>query len=343
MKSAVSRLFFVGLFLCAGRSAGQITVPLDNSNGQVFLVDVSRHLLYAGESSNAGTKHLDVINTLTNTVVGSFSYTGSGFSSQIGVSGNSVVWADQSNSLVRVIAVDNAGVPTLTRADSATLATGAAGLATTYAVNMQGTGDFMNIVNTANGSLLFHVAIGGVAGPVYSDTNTGLYYARSTNSVQVIDSSNGTILRTLNGFMTAVDSSAAHNFVYMINGANTQVLQQLSGATNSVTASFDFGSGASITATAVDAASGNVFVGLQAQNRVLQFNSNMTLLQQFTFASPEALAFADGELFVHLAGTSSVSVLAIPEPGTWLLLSGGLAVLGIFQRRRARGPTRSPA
>ena len=337
MKSTALRLLALTLALLGNRASAQIIIPINNSGQQTFAVDYARHLLFAGENGPT-SHHLNVINTLTNTVVGSYSYVG-GWSSQIDVSGNNVVWADQGDSLVRVIAVSNAGVPTLTRTDSATLATGVAGLPSTYAVSMQGTGDLLKIMNTSTGIQVgSSISLGGVAGGIFSDSNTNRFYARSTNSFKVIDATNGAVLRTLSGFVQAVDSSPSHNFVYFLSGANTQQLLQLNGVTNSQTAFYDFGAGASVTYVTTDPLTGNVFVGLQSQNRVVELSSGMAFVQQFSLTSPEALAYADGELFVHLTGTTSFSVLAIPEPGTTQLLLGGLAMLTFIRLRRTVHP-----
>ena len=76
----------------AGSAWGQTIITLDNTAYQYFAVDTTRHFLYAGESNGpGGTKHLDVISTLTNTVVGAYNFTAGGYSSYIAASGNSEI------------------------------------------------------------------------------------------------------------------------------------------------------------------------------------------------------------------------------------------------------------
>lgn len=322
------------LFLLAGLAKGQ-TILLSDSGSQSFALDSARHFLYAAEGSNASTKHLDVINTQTLAVVGTYSFVGSGYTSQVAASGTNVFWANQGGSQVKVISVDGSGTPTLTRNDSLSLATGVAALSTTYAASLQGTGDVMKIVQISDGSVLSTFSLGGVASSITSDPLSNLYYAkRNDPTVKVIDTS-GNLVRTLSGAVAAIDSSPGHHYVYFENGSTTQVLTQLNGSDNSATGnSYDFGSGASITAVAVDNSTGNLWVSLQSQNRVVELNSSMSFLQQFTVSNPAAIAFADGYAFVHNAGTNTIT--AIPEPGTWALVTGlasALAVI-VFRRRQ---------
>ena len=332
ITKALSALGLAGLL--ATGTAQAVTITIDNSGGQTFALDPARHFLYTGESTGpGGTKHLDVINTLTNTVVGNFSFTAGGYSSQIAASGTNVFWADQGSSLVRVIAVSNAGTPTAQRNDSLTLATGVAALSGTYAASLQGTGDFMRIINSGTGSTLQNVALGGVAGQVYADPLTNLYFARSTSAFKVI-TLGGAIVTTIPGLVTAIDASPAHHFVYY--SPTGQVLNQLDGGSIASTGrSFDFGAGASMSYVAADAQTGNVWVTLQAQNRVVELDPALNFVQQFTVTGAEAIAIQDGEAFVHQVGTSNVVVLAAPEPASAGLIVGVLGAVGAFRRRRA--------
>lgn len=325
----------------AGPVRAQVTINIDNSSQQYFAVDSSRNFLYVAEASNAGTKHLSVINTLTNTVVGTYSYNSSGYTSQVAASGTNVFWADQGSSQLKVIAVNGSGTPTLTRNDAATLATGVAALGTTYGVSQQGTGDVMDINLISNGSTSFdNIALGGVAGPVFADSNTNRFYARSTNSFKIIDAATGGILGTLSGLVMAIDSSSGHNYVYLQNSGTTTRLDQLAGTVtnNTVNTFYDFG--AAFNDVTVNGANGDIFVAQSGLNRVVQLNSSMAFVQQFNVTGPQSLAFADGKLFVHETGASYLTVIAVPEPATWSVLLGGLGLGFAFWRRRAtRNPT----
>lgn len=318
----------------AGPLRAQITINLGNSSQQYFAVDAARNFLYAAEASNAASKRLNVINTLTNTVVGTYVHTSSNYTSQVAASGTNVFWADQGSGQLRVFAVDGSGTPTLTRSDAATLATGVAALATTYGVSQQGTGDVMDINLISNGSTAVNdIALGGVAGQVFSDSNTNRYYARSNSSYKVIDASNGSIVRTLSGHVMAIDSASAHNFVYLQNASTTTRLDQLTGADNTVNTFYDFG--AAFNDVAVNSANGDIFVAQSGLNRVVQLNSSMAVVQQFTVTAPQSLAFADGQLYVHETGASYLTVIAVPEPATWSALLGGFGFGFVLWRRWA--------
>lgn len=319
----------------AGHVRAQVTINIDNSSYQYFAVDTARNFLYAAESSNAGTKHLSVINTLTNTVVGTYNYTSTGYTSQVAASGTNVFWADQGSSQLKVIAVNGSGVPTLTRNDAATLATGVAALTTTYGVSQQGTGDVMDIKLISNGSTSFTASVGGVAGAVFSDANTNRYYARGSTSYNVIDATNGSIVRTLSGQVMAIDSAAAHNFVYLQNAGNANRLDQLTGSGNTLSTFYDFG--AAFNDVTVNSANGDIFVAQSALNRVVHLNSSMALVQQFTVTGAQSLAFANGQLYVHGTGQAYLTAIAIPEPATWSALLGGLGLGLALWRRRAKG------
>jgi hypothetical protein len=309
---------------------------LNNSGQQAFAVDATDHFLYVAQEGTSG-HNLNVINTLTNTVVGSTTYSGSAFASQVAASGTTVMWASQSDSSVNLFSVNGSGVPSSLRTDSATLATGIAALSTTYGVSKQGTGDFMDIRSIATGSTLFSVSLGGVAGQVYGDSNTNRYYARSTNSYKVIDAGSGSVLGTLTGFVMAVDSASAHNFVYMQDGTTSTQLDQLNGTSNAQTTFYNFG--AAFTDVTVNSANGDIFVALPSLNLVDHLNSSMSLLGQYTVAGAQSLAFADGNLYVDVSGQSFLTVVAVPESATWSVLLGGLGLIGaIWRRRAARGP-----
>lgn len=336
MASKISKALSVcGLagLLSAGSAQAVLNITIDNSGQQFFAVDPARHFLYSGEAVGpGGTKHLNVINTLTDTVVGNYNFTGGGYSSYIAASGTNVFWADQGDSLVRMIGVSNAGIPTQLRLDSMTLATGVGALSTTYAASLQGTGDVMKIVNISTGVVQSTVSLGGVAGPVYSDTLSNLYYVRSTNSTKVIDLS-GNILRTLSGLITTIDFSAAHHYVYS-TGLNGQVVTQLSGGTDVATGkAYDFG--AATSGVTADALTGNLWVSVQSQNRVVELDSAMNFLQQFTVASPAAIAVQDGQVFVDQLGTNNITIIAAPEPATFGLLGLGALLLAARRRRNA--------
>jgi len=318
----------------SGPVSAQTNITLDNTAYQYFAVDTVRHFLYAGESSNAGIKHLNVINTLTNTIVGTYSFSTGGYSSQIAASGTNVFWADQGSNLLRVIAVNGSGVPSLTRSDAATQATGVAALSTTYAVSKQGGGDFMSIRQISSGTELFNVNLGGVAGQVYADANTNLYYARSTSDTKVINTS-GTIVGTLsNKLVMAIDSSASNNFIYIQDGGTPFVLSQLAGANQAATGN-TFNFAAAYGGVAVNDMNGDVFVSQQALNRVVHLSSSLAFIQYLSVPNAGALAIIDAQLYVHQAGSTTLSVLAIPEPGTWAVLSGSAALCFAVWRRRA--------
>lgn len=324
------------ILLClAGPVRAQITIAIDNSSSQYFAVDAARNFLYVAEASNASLKHLSVVNTLTNTVVGTYSFSSTGYTAQVAASGTNVFWADQGSSQLKVIAVNGSGTPTLTRNDAANLATGVAALGTTYAVSKQGTGDFMDINLISTGTASFaNISLSGVAGQVYADSNTNRYYARSSSNYKVIDVSNGSILGTLAGQVMAIDSASGHNFVYLQNGSNANRLDQLTGAGNAVNTFYDFG--AAFNNVTVNSANGDIFVAQSALNRVVQLNSSMVFVQQFTVTSPEAIAFADGQLYVHGSGQAYLTAIAVPEPATWSALLGGLGLgFALWRRRRA--------
>lgn len=322
----------VSLFVTSPVRA-QVTINIDNSNSQYFAFDAARNFLYVAEASNAGTKHLSVVNTLTNTVVGTYNYSSGGYTAQVAASGTNVFWADQGSSVVRVIAVNGSGTPSLTRSDAATQATGIAALATTYGVSQQGTGDIMDINLISNGSTSFNdLSVGGVAGQVYADSNTNRYYARGSSNYNVIDASTGGFVRTLSGQVMAIDSAAAHNYVYLQNSGNTNQLDQLTGSDNTVNTFYDFG--AAYNWVTVDSVTGDIFVAQSALNRVVQLSSSMVFVQQFTVASPESIAFADGQLFVHGTGQAYLTAIAVPEPATWAALLGGVGLGAALWRRR---------
>jgi len=326
------------LFSLAGPARAQVTINIDNSNYQYFATDLARHFLYTAESAGpGGTKHLNVVNTLTNTVVGSYNFTAVGYSSQIAASGTNVFWADQGSNQVKVIAVNGSGTPSLTRNDSATQATGVAALGTTYGVSKQATGDKLDINLISTGATSFaNISLGGVAGQVFADSNTNRYYARATSSYTIINAGTGSILGTLNGFVMAIDSSASHNFVYLQDPGNALHLDQLAGTATANPGSptfYNFGS--AFSDVAVNGVTGDIFVALTSANQVVQLNSSMAFVQQFTVTSPQTLAFADGQLFVHSTGTGFLTAIAIPEPATWAALLGGLGLVAAVLRRRA--------
>ena len=317
----------------AGSAWGQTTISLNNSGQQTFAFDPTNHFLYVAQQGTAG-HNLNVINTLTNIVVGSTTFAGSSYASQVAASGTTVFWASQSDNTVQVFSVNGSGVPALTRTDTPiNLATGIAALSTTYAVSKQGTGDFIEIRNLAGG-LLFNVPLSGVAGQVFADSNTNRYYARSTNSDKAIDAVTGSIIGTLNGIVLAVDSSAAHNFVYMQDGVTTTQLDQLNGTSNTQTTFYNFS--AAFSDVAVNSANGDVFVALPSLNLVDHFNSSLTLLGQYTVAGAQSLAFADGNLYVDVTGQNFLTVIAIPEPATWSVLLVGLGLVSAILRRRVK-------
>ena len=340
-KSSSSKSKVLARILCLAAlalpaSAFGLTITLDNSNQQSFALDAARHFLYSGELIGpGGTKHLNVINTLTNTVVGNYSFSAGGYSSYVATSGTNVFWADQGSSLVRVLSVNAAGVPTATRNDSMTFATGIAALPGTYGVSLQGTGDVMRIVNSATGSILQTVNLGGVASITTSDPLANLYYVRSNvYDVKVINLA-GAIVRPLTGTVLAIDPTPGRHFVYFESGSSSRVIQQLNGADDLFTGvSFDFGVGAVVTNVAVDAATGNVWASLQAQNRVVELDSNLAFIQQFTVPNAEAIAFDSGKAFVHQAGSNIVTVL-VPEPSALAFLTTASTALLGFRRRRA--------
>ena len=220
------------------------------------------------------------------------------------------------------------------RTDSATLATGIAALSTTYAVSKQGTGDFMEIRNLAGG-LLINVSLGGVAGPVFADANMNLYYARATNSTKVINISGVTVGTLSNQLVFAIDPSVSHNFVYIQNGGTPNVLTQLSGSSNLATG-YSFTNGTAYGGVAVNSLNGDVFVSQQALNRVVHLNSSLAFIEYLAVPNAEALAIIDNQLYVHQAGTTSLSVLAIPEPATWSVLLVGLGLVSAILRRRVK-------
>ena len=318
-------------------TASAAVITLDNSGGQSFAVDSARHFLYAAEGNGpGGTKHLDVINTLTNTVVGNYSYSGSGYSSQVAASGTNAVWADQGDSLARVISVNAAGAATQLRLDGATLATGVSGLSTTYGVSMQGTGDFMKIVNTSTGVQVgSSVNLGGVASTMFSDTGSNLYYAQiSGGGVKVINNT-ASVINSFSGYVMAIDPAAGHHFVYTESASSNQVVFQLDGSTQTATGkSFDFGAGAGVGNLAVDAATGNIWASVQNQNRVVELDSNMNFLQQFSVANASAIAFDNGTAFVSNSGSNTVTTIsAVPEP---VGVFTGVLCLGFAAMRRRR-------
>lgn len=318
--------------------AGAATIGLDFSGGDPsFAVDATRHFLYAGERSAQSTKHFDVINTLTNSVVGSYSFTSSfGSTSDIAASGTKAFWADQGDQQVKVLEINAAGTPSLARNDGFTLPTGIGALPTTYGVSSQGGNDALRIVRISDGAVLHTTSLNnGVASTVHTDSLSGLYYVQNPSNALVIDEASGAVLRTVNGLVSSIDNAPSRHFVYV--GEQTQAIQQLNGSDDSPTGrSADFGSGATITGSGVDPDTGNLWVILNSLNRVEVMSPTMTLLQQFTIPSPDSIAVADGNAYVHESGTPTVAVLTVPEPASAGCIA--LAGVGLLTRRRRRQP-----
>jgi hypothetical protein len=329
LKRRLYLLLFAVTQLALFSRAGALTITLDNSNAQTFALDPIRHFLITAEGAGAGTKHLSVISTLTNTVVGTYNFTGSGFTSEIAASGTQAFWADQGDSKVRLINISAAGAASEFRLDSFTLPTGIASLGTTYGVTSQGGGDALRIVRFSDGVVLHTTPLGFTGSAVDSDTFTNFYYAANGNSSTAVIDSNGTILRTLTGRVASVDS--ANHFIYIGLGARS--ISQLNGLDNSATGkSFDFGVGMSINGVAVDSSTGNLWVTLSGQNVVQQLSSNLTFIQQFTATSPDAIAFDNGNAYIHQSGTNGI--LVVPEPSAAGLIIGCLGIVSIRRRRR---------
>ncbi|MFI5337026.1 MAG: immunoglobulin domain-containing protein, partial [Opitutales bacterium] len=293
--------------VCAGFVQAQSTITLNNTGQQSFAFDPVDHFLYSSQQGS-GSSTLTVINTLTNTVTGSITFS-AGLASQTSASGTTVFVPDQSNHFVRVFSISSSGVPSALRTDPAHYATGSAALTTTYAVTKQGTGDYMDINLVSTGANQHTTLVGGSAGLVFSDANTNRYYADYASGAQVIDAATGNILRGLSGQVQAVDSSSAHNFVYTAAGT---VLTQLSGTANTPTATYDFG--ASFGAVTVDPATGDVYVALQGQNKVVHLNSSLAYVGQYSVTAPWAAAVADGQLYVQSANVGSLTVIAVGLP-----------------------------
>jgi len=325
--------------MLATSSAFAGTITLDNSFGAGLVLDPTHHFLYAFANNGPGARYLDVINTQTNAVVGNYSFSGSGYEGNMGYSGTYAIWADQGDQNVRLISISGTGSPSLSRTDSypGYYPTGMAALSTTYGVSLQGSGDNMDIVNISTGAVSQVVALGGVAGAVSSDPTNNLYYAAvsGANTCRVINLS-GTIVRSLSGNITVIDPTTGHNYVYLEPGSSSEVLDQLNGADDSATGkSYDFGAGAVITDVAVDASTGNIWATLEAQNKVVELNSSMNLLGQYTVSNADAIAFDSGEAFVDEAGTNTVmTITATPEPGSVVLVL--LGSLGLCMQRRSR-------
>jgi hypothetical protein len=311
-------------------TAEALTITLDNSNSQAFALDPTRHFLITAEGIGAGTKHLSVISTLTNTVVGTYSFSGSGFTAELAASGTQAFWADQGDGKVRVINISAAGVPTEFRLDSFTFPTGIASLATTYGVTSQGGGDALRIVRFSDGVVLHTTVLGFTGSAVDSDPFTNNYYAANGTSTSAVFDSNGTFLRNVSGQVAGVD--AAGHYIYL--GLGTRTMTQLNSLDDSATGKlFDFGAGASISGAAVDPATGNVWVTLTAQNVVKEFSSNLTFIQQFAATSPDTIAFDNGNAYIHQGGTNGI--LVVPEPSAAGLIIGLGAIVFMRRLRRA--------
>ncbi|MFI5356031.1 MAG: immunoglobulin domain-containing protein [Opitutales bacterium] len=291
-------------------NAAAATLTLNNSGSQAFAVDPVDHFLYAVQLGG-GSSTLNVINTQTNTVVGSLTYSAN-YAASASASGLNVFVADQGG-LVRIFGVTSAGMPSALRTDPAPYATGSAALATTYAVSKQGT-DYLDINTISTYANLSTTHIGGSAGSVYSDANTNRYYADYSTGTQVVDATTGALIGTgLSGQVVAVDSSSAHNFVYMAAAPGSSTLAQLDGATNAQTASYTV-VGDYVGAVAVDSATGDVFVALPDANQVIQLNDGLGYVGQYNVASPQALTVADGELFVQSAGNATLTIIGLSAP-----------------------------
>ena len=299
---------FLGLI---GTGLAQDTIPLNNSGSQSFAFDPVHHYLYSAQQGS-GASTLTVISTLTNTVTGTASFTAA-YASQTSASGATVFVPDQGNSIVRVFSVNSSGVPSALRNDPATLATGSAALATTYAVTKQGTGDYLDINSVVSGANQHTTLVGGSAGSVYADANTGHYYANynSPAATKVVSESTGAVVRSLGSCVVAVDSASAHNFVYTAAGT---VLTQLSGATNAQTATHVFGVGFTVGAVAINSANGDVFVAIPQQNKVIELTSDLVYVREFSATAPVAIAFADGQLFIDPSGSSSLTAIVVDPP-----------------------------
>jgi hypothetical protein len=339
MSSLLRRLCLVLAGLAAAAASAQVTITLNNSGTHYVIPDPARDLVYVGESSNAATNYLYAISTTSNSIVGSYSFNvGSGYTAQVAYNNGYLYWADQGNSQVRVVSVDSSGTMAFVRTDSMTAATGIAALSTTYGVNLQGTGDVLRVVTSATGSTVGSFNYGLVAGNVWSDSNTNLYYATTNSGVTKVINASASLVGTLSGAVQAIDSNSGHNFVYMVPSGSPTVLQQLTGSGNTATGeSYNFGSGATITTATVDQATGNVYVSLQNQ-KVVALNSSLDVIAEYTYGfNPGYLGVADGNLYV--SNNTSLTVTAIPEPGTWGAMAGvaGLA-LAMWKRRSGRKP-----
>ena len=151
----------------------------------------------------------------------------------------------------------------------------------------------------------------------------------------MIDTSGVTVGTLSNQLVFAIDPSVSHNFVYIQDGATPFVLRQLAGATQLATVNiFDFG--AVYGGVAVNSLNGDVFVSQQALNRVVHLNSSLALIEYLAVPNASELAIIDNQLYVHQAGTTSLSVLAIPEPATWSVLLVGLGLVSAILRRRVK-------
>ena len=89
MKTKPFSLLLAGFTVFGGISEAQTITLSSGLPGQIQAVDSARHFVYETQDGGpGGTKILSVISTLTNTVIGSYSFTGGGYAGQAATAGN---------------------------------------------------------------------------------------------------------------------------------------------------------------------------------------------------------------------------------------------------------------
>jgi fibronectin-binding autotransporter adhesin len=205
--------------------------------------------------------------------------------------------------------------------------------------SVAGNGSLMlNATNVNPSATLLSVGVGSVANPSLTFalgqtvTPSGLGYNVTQSDSEIIVSSTGGVANTVN---FNVGGSGSTNSVVAINdlvGASLQLNLAYVLVQGSNTTFEDNGSAWSLTGgTGLTAFSGTA--ANLGGDTLFQITNGLSLLPGSSgnfFAG-----YYGGSVLLYDATTDSIDVVVVPEPGTWALMLGGLAMLVFWQRRRA--------